>query len=87
VYENYLDKAGRNNHPHEDKIVLLKAGDPMPFYFKNDKGIYTVLLNNTVSIKQDNPIELFTTGLISAWFGGTSLAPHKMWLWYQMKRK
>lgn len=74
LYEN-IDGA---NRPHESAIYKVNAGQGFTFWFLNGGGKYALWVNGTVIGQQDNDRPFKTVGKISAWFGGTSLAPHDM---------
>jgi hypothetical protein len=77
MYEN----INRTNHPHEDRITLVRANIEIGWELKNWLGKYTLLIASEPLATQKNPIEYGTVGVVSAWFGGNQTAPHRMRLW------
>lgn len=74
LYEN-INGA---NRPHESAVYKVRAGEGFSFWFLESGGNYTLWVNGVVLGQQDNDIKYRTIAKISAWFGGTSKAPHDM---------
>lgn len=74
LYEN-IDGA---NRPHESAVYKVRAGEGFSFWFLESGGKYTLWVNGNILGEQDNDIKYRTIAKISAWFGGTSKAPHDM---------
>lgn len=77
LYENI---AGANV-PHESAIFKVKQDQLFRFKLEELNGKYTLYIDGVLVDSQRNMKPFKTIGIVSAWFGGTSKAPHTMWLW------
>lgn len=74
LYENI---AGANR-PHESAIYKVRAGEGFSFWLQESSGFYALWINGVYMDDQDNDRPFGVVGKVSAYFGGTSKAPHDM---------
>lgn len=76
LYEN-INNA---NRPQEDRIICILSNRFYAATLLEQDGKFTALLNLDTLGKQKNELRYRIVGRNSAYFGGTSKAPHRMFL-------
>lgn len=77
LYENIQGA----NVPHEQAIFKVKADQLFRFKLEEINGKYSLYIDGNLVDTQQNDKLFKVIGIVGTWFGGTSKAPHTMWLW------